>query len=200
MTDEIFKEAAITNPQQLNIKIFAGADGSFTLYEDDNETCGYEKGINVLTDMEFKWNGTKQFVIGPSKGEISLIPSERGYELEFIGCTNGKAAVKCGDIEIAAEQSYSEPDNTIKIIIPKQSVTDKITVEFLEQLYLADNDVIRKAFEFLNQAEIEFVLKERLYGLLKESESVLKTIAQLKSMNLEEGLLGALIELLTAKL
>lgn len=200
MTDEIFKEAAITNPQQLNIKIFAGADGSFTLYEDDNETCGYEKGINVLTDMEFKWDGTQQFVIGPSKGEISLIPSERGYELEFIGCTNGKAAVKCGDIEIAAEQSYSESDNTIKIIIPKQSVTDKITVEFLEQLYLADNDVIQKAFEFLNQAEIEFVLKERLYGLLKESESVLKTIAQLKSMNLEEGLLGALIELLTAKL
>ena len=43
MTDEIRGTEAEKNPESLNIRVFPGADGSFRLYEDDNETCAYEK-------------------------------------------------------------------------------------------------------------------------------------------------------------
>ena len=38
-TDEIKGSEAIKNPSSLCVKVYAGADGSFELYEDDNETC-----------------------------------------------------------------------------------------------------------------------------------------------------------------
>ena len=43
MTDEIRGTEAEKNPESLKIKVFPGADGNFRLYEDDNETCAYEK-------------------------------------------------------------------------------------------------------------------------------------------------------------
>ena len=50
MTDEIRGTEAEKNPESLNIRVFPGADGSFRLYEDDNETCAYENGACVFTE------------------------------------------------------------------------------------------------------------------------------------------------------
>ena len=54
MTDEIRGTEAEKNPESLNIRVFPGADGSFRLYEDDNETCAYENGACVFTEMDYK--------------------------------------------------------------------------------------------------------------------------------------------------
>ena len=70
LTDEIFGRDVSHNPSSLTIQIFPGADGYFTLYEDDNETCEYEQGKCVTTKMEFGWKAEQKFVIHPSEGEI----------------------------------------------------------------------------------------------------------------------------------
>ncbi|MFQ9395595.1 MAG: DUF5110 domain-containing protein [Lachnospiraceae bacterium] len=44
MTEEIDSKEAAANPEKLYLRIFSGADGSFTLYEDDNETTAYQNG------------------------------------------------------------------------------------------------------------------------------------------------------------
>ena len=60
MTDEIRGTEAEKNPESLNIRVFPGADGSFRLYEDDNETCAYENGACVFTEMDYKENEVKE--------------------------------------------------------------------------------------------------------------------------------------------
>ena len=44
-TDEISGVQTVKNPNSLRIKVFAGKEGNFSLYEDDNETCRYQEGI-----------------------------------------------------------------------------------------------------------------------------------------------------------
>lgn len=60
MTEEIDAVSTCGNPSSLTLKVYAGADGSFSLYEDDNETCDYEKGICAITEFEWKWDGEQR--------------------------------------------------------------------------------------------------------------------------------------------
>ena len=87
-------------------------DGAFTLYEDDNEGCGYMDGVCVKTVMTYReeWEG---------------------------------------------------------------------------------------AFEFLNQAEIEFDVKDEFYDLVMREKRVPVVLAQLEAMGIERGLCQALAEILT---
>lgn len=56
-----------------------------------------------------------------------------------------------------------------------------------------------KTVDFLNQAEIEFALKDRLNGLLREKKPVPVVAAELNSMKLDSDLYGALLEIITAR-
>ena len=90
MTEEIDAVSTCGNPSSLPLKVYAGADGSFSLYEDDNETCDYEKGICAITEFEWKWDGEQRFVVHPVQGELSLVPEKRDYTIEIWGCTESE--------------------------------------------------------------------------------------------------------------
>ena len=53
------------------------------------------------------------------------------------------------------------------------------------------------AFEFLNQAEIEFDVKDEFYDLVMREKRVPVVLAQLEAMAIERGLCQALAEILT---
>ena len=53
--------------------------------------------------------------------------------------------------------------------------------------------------KILNQAEIEFFLKDQIYALVQKENRLPVLISQLHTMNLKEKLLAVLIEILTAK-
>ena len=84
-TDEISVPEAIKNPSGLRLKVYAGADGSFELYEDDNETCRYEDDDCVKTMFTYTEAETAEFVIKPAQGNLSLIPGMRSYTIELHG-------------------------------------------------------------------------------------------------------------------
>ncbi|MCB0054710.1 MAG: DUF5110 domain-containing protein, partial [Caldilinea sp.] len=42
---------------ELTVHVFPGADGHFTLYEDDGETVGYERGAYAETPVTQTWRG-----------------------------------------------------------------------------------------------------------------------------------------------
>ncbi|MBN2163358.1 MAG: DUF5110 domain-containing protein [Pontiellaceae bacterium] len=58
------------------IRIYPGADASFTLYEDDNETYNYEKG--QYATYELAWDDAdKTLTIGPRKGAFPGMVAKR---------------------------------------------------------------------------------------------------------------------------
>jgi alpha-D-xyloside xylohydrolase len=70
------------------IRIYPGANATFTLYEDDNETYAYEKGQRATYD--FTWNDAeKTLTIGARQGTFPGLVGTRQLDLVLI---NGNAA------------------------------------------------------------------------------------------------------------
>lgn len=80
------QENILSNPDRLSLKIFAGADNQYELYEDDGFSQAYKEGSYSTTKIEqiFK-KGKIRINIHPISGEIDHLPIKRYYELSIIG-------------------------------------------------------------------------------------------------------------------
>lgn len=201
-TEEISATQVGRNPDSLHIKIFAGKDGQFTLYEDDNETCRYEQGICAMTTMEYRENDEKSFKIASVQGEQCLIPKQRSYMIELYGYEIGEeeVRVKVGEDTIVVKATYEQEKRTVLIKLPKIDTNQTIQICLENLIEVQNNQVIERVFHFLNQAEIAFRLKDSLYTMIKKEQAVATTISQLHTMDLDKDLSGALLEILTARL
>lgn len=190
----------VENPKNMEVRIFAGSNGNFTLYEDDGETLDYLEGKYVETKMSFNWEGKVKFNIDAAVGNYDIIPSSRNYTLKFTGFTN------CDDIEVRSngkaidfEKHYNELNNIIVIEIKEHKITKLLEVEFNGDTRLANNNIVNRAFEFLNEAQIEFALKERIYKIITMHKNQLKIMGDLQAMDLDNNLFGVLSEIILAK-
>ncbi|MFB0872168.1 TIM-barrel domain-containing protein [Sphingobium sp. sgz301303] len=62
------------------VRIYPGADGRFTLYEDDNETYAYEKGARATYDLV--WNdAAKTLTVGACRGSFPGMTPRRDLRL-----------------------------------------------------------------------------------------------------------------------
>jgi alpha-D-xyloside xylohydrolase len=72
----------------VEVRVYAGADGSFTLYEDENDGYNYEKGIYAT--IPFHWDDAHQtLAIGERKGEFPGMLATRTFRIVFVGENHG---------------------------------------------------------------------------------------------------------------
>lgn len=68
----------------LEIRVYPGANGTFTLYEDENDNYNYEKG--QFTTITFRWNDKKQQLsVDDRKGSFKGMLTERKFNIVFVG-------------------------------------------------------------------------------------------------------------------
>jgi alpha-D-xyloside xylohydrolase len=64
----------------LTLHVYEGADGAFTLYEDQGLTYDYEKG--AFTEIPIKWSeATHTLTIGKRKGSYPQMLARRRFEI-----------------------------------------------------------------------------------------------------------------------
>ncbi len=86
----------------VELRVYAGADGTFTLYEDQNDTYDYEKGS--FATIRFDWDDArKTLTIGDRQGSFPGILAERTFHVVFV--TEGHG--------IAIDPTAT-PDKTVK--------------------------------------------------------------------------------------
>jgi alpha-D-xyloside xylohydrolase len=86
----------------LELRIYPGANGNFTLYEDENDNYNYEKGI--YSTIEFTWNDSShKLSIGQRKGEFPGMLKERTIRVVLVTKDKGVGieVVKKVDKEIS---------------------------------------------------------------------------------------------------
>jgi alpha-D-xyloside xylohydrolase len=67
----------------VTLYIYAGADGAFTLYEDDGLTYGYEKG--AFARIPIRWNdATGTLTIGKREGSFPGMLASRTFEVVLV--------------------------------------------------------------------------------------------------------------------
>lgn len=98
------------NWDNLEIRIYPGADGTFTLYEDENDNYNYEKG--VYSTIRFQWNDkTRKLTIEDRQGEFPGILKNRKFNVVLVNQKSGT-----GDAPMKGGKSvnYTGKKTTVK--------------------------------------------------------------------------------------
>jgi alpha-D-xyloside xylohydrolase len=95
----------------IELRVYRGADGEFTLYEDEGDTYNYEKGVYAL--IEFKWNDAKrELVVEGRKGSFPGMLKTRDFHVVLVGPEHGTG------IEVT-----EKPDRVVTYDGSRQTVT-----------------------------------------------------------------------------
>ncbi len=72
----------------IELRIYPGADGSFTLYEDESDNYNYEKG--VYSTIAFYWDDAKRLLtVDARKGEFPGMLTTRVFQVVIVGKSHG---------------------------------------------------------------------------------------------------------------
>ena len=72
----------------IELRVYPGADGDFTLYEDENDNYNYEKGVHAVIPIH--WDDvTKTLTIGDRMGEFPGMLKERTFRVVIVGANHG---------------------------------------------------------------------------------------------------------------
>ncbi|WP_153637960.1 TIM-barrel domain-containing protein [Prolixibacter sp. NT017] len=72
----------------LEIRVYPGANGQFTLYEDENDNYDYEKGI--YSTITFNWNNARKILtINSRKGTFPGMLGQRKFRIILVSPNNG---------------------------------------------------------------------------------------------------------------
>lgn len=94
----------------LEIRIYPGADASFVLYEDENDTYNYEKGQYATIAMN--WNeANKTLTLKDRKGEFPGMLKDRTFRIVWVTAKNGTGIEPAKE---AKEVRYSGKEMIIK--------------------------------------------------------------------------------------
>ncbi len=75
----------------LEVRIYPGADAEFTLYEDENDNYNYEKGI--FSTIKMNWNDrTRTFTINDQTGSFPGMLKSRTFNIVLVNQQNGCGA------------------------------------------------------------------------------------------------------------
>lgn len=107
----------IENPVELDVHLFAGADGHFTLYEDDGESTGYQHGEYSLTEFAQTWNRNRlDFTLAPASGSTRHIPPQRTLRLHVHGiCPPKGITFQIGGVDHPSTADYDAATDTLHI-------------------------------------------------------------------------------------
>ncbi|HEX2583908.1 MAG TPA: TIM-barrel domain-containing protein, partial [Steroidobacteraceae bacterium] len=84
------------------IYIYPGADASFTIYEDDNETYAYEKGQRATFDL--KWNDAgKTLSVGKRNGSFPALVKTRELKVILVDQAGGGTGVDAKTIRYTGQ-------------------------------------------------------------------------------------------------
>ena len=72
----------------VEVRVYPGADGSFTLYEDENDGYNYEKGVYATIPLSWD-DGQQTLTIGDRKGEFPGMLPTRTFRIVFVAENHG---------------------------------------------------------------------------------------------------------------
>jgi len=201
-TEDIYGKDMDKNPDSLVWNVFAGADGEFELYEDDNVSQKYLDGVCVKTKAVWKWEAPEQsLTILAAEGKLSLLPVKRTHTVKIWGIekpVEESLIVECDGVEEEMSFTYDYEKKVLTFDVRSVSTEAEIKVLFKRKLVLAKNRTKEQLYKLLNKAEIPFEYKGKAYYTIVESDNLLSAVNQIRAFHFPEELEGAIMEILLA--
>ena len=160
---------------KLTVYVFPGADNTFKLYEDSGDGNEYKKGDFVITEMNLDWKENTVFTINSAKGNTSLIPEYRTWDIKLRGFAKDiNIKVKVDGKEISAVSVYDAESNTSSVLVKNVSVNSEITVEISGSNLITDNTYAKdRAYDIILHSQINYETKSSLWKAFCENSQQL---------------------------
>ncbi len=108
---EQFVDEEPADPREL--RIYGGADGAFTLYEDDGRSYAYESG--VFTKIPIRWSEKEQtLTLGERQGSFPGMPAERMFRIVHVRPGHGVGP----DVAVKADAEVRYTGRAVKVKAP----------------------------------------------------------------------------------
>ncbi|MBO4589461.1 MAG: DUF5110 domain-containing protein [Bacteroidaceae bacterium] len=113
------QRSVMTRPEKLIFHIIPGADGQFTLYEDNGDNDRYKEGEYTLTRIsQTRTENAVEVLLSPREGAFEGMPDGRSYELLFHGIAAQPSSVTADGKEVTAEDiTFDESAHTLSVVL-----------------------------------------------------------------------------------
>jgi alpha-D-xyloside xylohydrolase len=72
----------------IELRVYPGADGDFTLYEDENDSYRYEKGVHATIPMHWD-DAARTLTLGAREGSFPGMLAQRTFHVVLVGKDHG---------------------------------------------------------------------------------------------------------------
>ena len=186
------------NPDAFEIVIVAGADGTFEILEDDGSGSSPETVRWARTAINFD-QASGAVSVKPTSPTTSGLPKGRKWTFSFPGLAMPKTIRVLVD---GAEQAVNteEVSGKVKVSLKSEpiSINATISVELGPSPQLAITDAAKHIFPILTGAQMDFDPKKSIWAAVTAKTPLNGRLSQLHALNLDENLLGAMLEYLLA--
>ena len=181
------------NPAALEIVVVAGADGAFSLVEDD----GTDEGGVARTRLTYEQR-TGVLTVAPVEGAVGAVPSERTWTVTFPAlAVDGAPAAAVDDLPVPAEVTRTATRVSVTVSAVPSRATLRIEVGGCP--VLRDERVTDRIFTLLDRAQIEHASKVRAFAAATSDRPTAVRMSHLLALDLDPELVAAIGEVLLAR-
>jgi hypothetical protein len=124
-------QAKTAGTAPITLQVHAGANGSYSMYDDAGTGLGYKSGQSTETPISYNENAsaaTSTLTISPATGSYTGEPSNRTYTLDLVD-ESAPSSVQINGQTIAASQwTYNAATHTLQVPLGAVSTTASLTV------------------------------------------------------------------------
>ncbi|MFT3877079.1 MAG: glycoside hydrolase family 31 protein [Propioniciclava sp.] len=179
-------DLGVGNPAALQVRVFAGADGSFELYEDDDAA----EPVTARTPLRWE-QASGTFTIAPVIGDAAVLPAERRWTVAITGVAPAQAP--------GVESSYDEETGTLTLDLGVVDPAQGRVVRFAEAPRPSDQRLEARVFALLHQLQVRYDDKHVLWDMLTRTPSPAGRLAALAALPVADDVKNAITELLIAE-
>jgi hypothetical protein len=179
-------ELAVGNPAALEVRVYAGADGAFTLYEDDDAAAPRA----ARTPIVFDW-AAGTLTIGPASGALDVIPAERDWTVTLVGAARTTVEER--------DSAWDADTGSLTVAVGAVPAGETVTVTFAGPLALGDNDVARRVYELVDRAEVPFAAKDAVARVVQPGRAPAAVARDVVELDLDPVLEAAVLEIVLAR-
>ena len=185
-------DSHLTNPRILDVQVYHGAEGSFTLMEDD---CSGRQSAPVQR-TRFAYTLTQEGALLRMEREPGeAVPGDREYQVAVFGLEAPDFVWLEGEGRL--DWHWDAEEKALYAAVRGSDLSWFALHLGLSRREIAGQDKIRQIFQILQRAQIAYSLKDSIYNAVTQGRSAASILAALTELETQPPLLGAIAEILT---
>ncbi|MBQ3865979.1 MAG: DUF5110 domain-containing protein [Clostridia bacterium] len=183
-------------PEKMDVAVFCGADGAFTLYEDNGEPVGNRA---AFTPFSFTWGEKAVFTVSPVEGDRGATLPKRTYRLTFAACEKPESVTVL--VNGAAKETawrYDEASHTLSLAEVTLFAGDRLDVTFTSSGRLYANDFKAEIIARLARYQASNEWKTEVYNLICRCDDRMTLLSEIAAVTENRAVMGEIYEIVTA--